>query len=606
MNKRRLLSVFGLPMVVLAFIGINLLAHSLLPNQQLDLSQHRIYSLSQPSLQLLQQLEQPLQLSLYFSAKSARQLPQFQRHAEQAREILQQYVRHSNGQLSLQLLQPEPFSALEDLALASGLQPVRLASGEQLFLGLVATDPQGRSHSIALLDPQQEQLLEYHISRLLQRSQQRQLSIGLMSSLDLYGSFDLISGTTQAPWQIVREVEQQYQLRQLDSHGDQIPADIDLLWLVQPQNLPVQSLFAIDQFVLRGGKLLLFLDPYSEQLPARSMAGHELEARSAELPQLLAAWGVQLQPRSLIADLRYAMPVSVPMQSSPVPHPTWLHLDRNALNQQQSVTAALHSLSLASAGMLQPLPQASTSFTPLIHSSTQAAPLSSELLLGLSNPAELLPHIQPSGHSYTIAARISGAAQSIFPQGIEGQPEPITAADNIDLIVVADSDLLHDSMWLLPDGSGQLQAWNDNASLVLNAIDSLGGSQQLANIRSQVQYSRPFTKVEQMRRTARQQLAHSQQLLEQRLQHVEQQLTSLRNQPDSGASQQQLLDDFLQQRLHLRQQLRQLQHDLNADIERLGLWIKLINGLLMPFALGFVILLLAIYRRYQQGKPDAA
>lgn len=172
--------------------------------------------------------------------------------------------------------------------------------------------------------------------------------------------------------------------------------------------------------------------------------------------------------------------------------------------------------------------------------------------------------------------------------------------------MVADSDLLHDSMWLLPDGSGQLQAWNDNASLVLNAIDSLGGSQQLANIRSQVQYSRPFTKVEQMRRTARQQLAHSQQLLEQRLQHVEQQLTSLRNQPDSGASQQQLLDDFLQQRLHLRQQLRQLQHDLNADIERLGLWFKLINGLLMPFALGFVILLLAIYRRYQQGKPDAA
>lgn len=606
MNKRIFFSTTGLLLTAAAFILVNLLASRLLPSQQLDLTQQRIYSLSQPSLQLLQEMTQPVELSLYFSAKAARQLPHVRRHARQVSELLRQYERLANGKIRLQLLEPEPFSSLEDQAGQLGLQPLLLPSGEQLFLGLAGSNQQGATDSIAFFALEQEQLLEYQISRLLQRLQQpEQVRVALLSSLDLLGEFDAVSGTTSAAWQLAGEVRQQYKIQRLPRHTDHIAPNTDLLWLVQPQNLPRATLYAIEQFVLRGGKLLLFIDPFSEQLPAASLAANELAARSADLPELLQAWGVRLRPASLVGDLRYAMPVSVPQHQMPVQHLAWLNIDRSGLNQQHSITAGLHNISLASAGIIEPLEQAQTTVTALLQSSDNAMPYASKRLLGLRDPGELLADMQPTGERYLIAARINGPAQSIFPDGVEGQPPPVLQADNIDIIVVADTDLLHDSMWL---HSGN-QPWADNASFVLNALDSLGGGQSLANIRSQVQYSRPFTLVERLRRQARQKLASQQQLLMQQLQQTERQLAQLRQQDEhqpGSRAQQQTLEQFSQQRLHIRQQLRDIQYQLNADIEKLGMRIKLFNIILMPFVLCFAILLFVMYRRHHHEARDVA
>ncbi len=608
MNKRLWFSAFGLCLLASGFILLNWLASQLLPQQQLDLTQQRIYSLSQPSLELLQQMQQQVQLRLYYSAASAKDLPQIRRHARHIRELLEQYQRLAAGKIDVQVLQPEPFSSLEDQAISEGLQAVNLASGEQLFLGLAASNQQGQSHSIAFLDPQQEQLLEYQISRLLQRLQQpAKARIALIDNLDLDGSFDLISGQSQPAWHILQEVRQQYAIRKLAAGTDHIPAEIDVLWLVQPQDLPQHSLYAIDQFVLRGGKLLLFLDPFSEQLPGHSMASDELQARSADLPQLLHAWGLRLRSHSVVADSTYAMPVSVSGQSTPVQHLTWLNLTGQSLNRQQQISAGLGNISLASAGILEPLENASTSFVPLLQSSGAAMPLQSGRLPGLRNPAELTADFQATGERYSMAAHISGPARSIFPDGIEGRTAPVTQAQNIELVVVADTDLLHDSMWLHDSQAGnQPAAWADNASFVLNILDSLSGNQLLANIRSQVQRTRPFTLVDSMRRQAQQKFARQQHLLLQRLEHTEQQLQQLQAQPHSAARQQQALDGFLQQRLEIRQQLRQVQYQLNSDIRALGFKVKLFNIVLMPVLLCSAILLFAVYRRHRREVSDAA
>jgi ABC-type uncharacterized transport system involved in gliding motility auxiliary subunit len=378
-----------------------------------------------------------------------------------------------------------------------------------------------------------------------------------------------------------------------------------VLLLIHPKHLPEQTLYAIDQFVLRGGKLLAFVDPYSEADTSVGLPGDEVD-RGSDLEPLFAAWGLRMLPNQVVGDAAYGMAVGMGPGKPAVRHVGWLNLPPAMLDADDVSTAGLETLTIASGGMLEPLKDAKTRFIPLIQSSDQAMPFDVQRLAMLSNPGDLIRELVPTGQRYTLGARIQGPAQSAFPKGIEGQKDGLQQADNINVIVVADSDLLSDRMWVqVQDFFGQRipQPWADNATFVTNALDNLAGSDALISVRSRGRFSRPFEVVEDLQRAAEARFREKEEALQQRLAATEQQLAALQQGQEPGklleltAEQQAAVQQFVQEKLKIRKELREVRFQLNADIDTLGRNLKLINIVLVPLLLTLGVLLLWLWRR---------
>lgn len=453
----------------------------------------------------------------------------------------------------------------------------------------------------------QEEFLEYEVSRLVQSLAHPQRPVvGVLSGLPLNGGFDMQTQQPSSPWMVMEEIRQLFQIESLKPDVDQIPDKVSELLLVHPKNLPEQTQYAIDQFVLRGGKLLAFVDPWSEADHAMPMPGEMGgEGKSSDLPALFKAWGFEMLPGKVLGDGAYAMSVSMGQGERPARHPAWLTLPRQALDPSDVATANLETLTVATAGILRPLEGAKTHFVPLIHSSEYAMPFDAQRFAMLRNPQELMGELNPSGDRYTVAARISGPAQSAFPDGIEGRKDGLKSADNINVIVVADTDMLSDRMWVqVQDFFGQRvpQPWADNSAFAINALDNLSGSEALISVRSRGRFTRPFTVVEDLQRQAEARFREQEQALKQRLSETEEKLASLQNQDPAKAleltpEQQATLQQFMQEKLRIRKELREVNYQLNADIEKLGRTLKFINIALVPLVLTLGVLLLWAWRR---------
>lgn len=610
--KRMFYSSLGLVVVALAFFVFNALSSLLFKDVQLDLTEQKLYTLTEGTQQLLAGLDEPIELYFFYSNQAARDMPQVRHYAQRVHELLAAYTRLADGKLKLHVIEPEPFSAQEDQAAQMGLQAIPLAQGESLYLGLAGKNSQGDVQSIAFFALEQEELLEYELSRMLHALSQTSLPvIGVMSGLQLNGGFDMLSGQAQPAWMVMEEVRQQFQIESIALTADEIPEAVSVLWLVHPQNLSLPTLYAIDQFVMRGGKLLVFVDPYSEFDTGMSMAADELQARASNLQTLFEAWGLSLRDDVVVGDSLYAMTVGVGSEQRAVRHLGWLNLPKQAFSAEDVVTAPLQNITLATAGVLEPLEGATTLFTPLLQTSDSAMPYAARRFAGLRSPTELQADMQPTGERYTLAARISGPAKSAFTQGLEGQLPGLKQAKQIQVLVVADTDMLNDIMWVqVQDFFGQRlpQPWADNASFVVNAMDNLLGSDALLGVRSRAQFSRPFTLVDRLRRTAEERYAEKEQELQRRLVQAEQKIAELQTggvELSVSAQQQVAIQQFMQERLQIRKELREVRYQLNADIESLGTTIKMFNIAVMPFILTFAMVLIGLHRRIRRMHTEA-
>ncbi|MET1077580.1 MAG: Gldg family protein [Pseudomonas sp.] len=300
--------------------------------------------------------------------------------------------------------------------------------------------------------------------------------IGLLSWLPLAGAIDPHGRQVTPPWQVLEEIRQRFQVELVPGSVEQVPDEIAVLLLVHPKGLSEPSLYAIDQFVLRGGKLLLFVDPLSE---ADTGLGPDLPpdaGRASDLEPLLEAWGLRLVPDQVLADGTYAMGMGLGRGLAPALPEDWLGLPRAALDPRDASTQGLAYLSLASAGLLEPLVGASTRFMPVLRSSANAMPFAATGIAALREPLGLSRELKPTGERYSLAARIRGPARSAYPEGIEGRREGLKAADSIHLLVVADTDLLSDPLWVQAQGlraETVRQPWADNGRFVINALNSL-------------------------------------------------------------------------------------------------------------------------------------
>jgi len=609
--KKLMYSGAGLLLIALAFLAFNMVSSLALTDARLDLTEQKLYTISDGTKKILGELDEPINLYFFYSDKSAKDLVTLRNYAKRVEEMLKAYERAADGKLELHVIDPEPFSEDEDKAAEFGLQAVPLSQGgDQLYFGLAGTNSLDATQIIPFFQLDQEEFLEYEISRLVQSlAKPERPVIGVLSSLQLSGGFDMLSRQPTSPWMVMEEIRQLFQIESLKGDIDQIPEKVSVLLLVHPKQLPQQTLYAIDQFVLRGGKLLVFVDPYSEADNGMQMPGEMAGDKASDLEPLFKAWGLRLQPGKVLGDGAYAMAVRMGEGQRAVRHAAWLNLQKQALDQEDVSTSGLENLTLATAGILEPLEGAKTKFVPLVQSSEYAMPFDAQRFAMLRNPEELIRELQPTGERYAIAARISGPAQSAFPDGIEGRKDGLKAAENINLIAVADTDLLTDRMWVqVQDFFGQRvpQPFADNAGFTINALDNLAGSDALISVRSRGRFSRPFEVVEALQRDAEVQFREKEEALQKRLADTEQKLSALQQQDPAKAleltpEQQATVQQFLQEKLKIRKELREVRYQLNADIEALGRSLKFINIALVPLLLTLGVLALWLWRRRRQA-----
>jgi ABC-type uncharacterized transport system involved in gliding motility auxiliary subunit len=628
MNQRSTLGGGALVALALLFIGLTVLFNHALRGWRFDLTHNHLYTTAPGTERILARLKEPINLYLFFSAKSAQQLPQLENYGVRVREFLEELAARSNGKLQLHVIDPQPFSEDEDRASELGVRGMPLGgSGGQFYFGLAGTNSTDGRAAIEFFDPNKEQFLEYDVVKLVyELANPKKPVVAWLSSLPMGPGFDRDTGQMRQPWAVYSEAQQLFDLRPLDAAATKIDADVSVLVLVHPKNLAPATQFAIDQYALRGGHILAFVDPLAAADVAADDPQNPLARMTADqashLESLLRAWGVQFNPAEVVADRGYALSVTLRQGAEPQQHLGVLGLDKHSLASDDVVTAGLSNVNVAMAGYLEPVKGSKVRFEPLLQSSTDAAALPVERFRLAVDPSTLRDGFKPTGKRYVIAARITGEVPSAFPQGPPaGATLPAgvaalkTSAKPLNLIVFADTDMLSDNLWVHEQnffGQNLAQAWASNGDLVQNALDNLAGSADLISVRGRAAYARPFERVEKLRHSADERLHAKQQELEQQLRETEDKLTSLQSSKAGSQSalmlspaQEQEIAHFQAEKLRIRKELRAVRAGLDRDISSLGTLLKILNIIVAPVVFALAALLIAAWRRRRHLAPFA-
>jgi ABC-type uncharacterized transport system involved in gliding motility auxiliary subunit len=604
--------VGGLLALAVLFLGIVMLSNAGLRGVRLDLTQNKLYTLTPGTQQVLAELKEPINLYYFFSRDAAvKQSPLIMPYATRVREFLEEIAARSGGKVRLRVIDPQAFSEDEDRAAEFGLQSLQAGGGDALYFGLAGTNSTDGRSAIPSFQADREEFLEYDVAKLIHElGTPKKPVIGLLSSLSMQGRFDPMSGRMSDPWPILAQIQQTFTVRPLTSEADHIDKDVDVLMVVHPKQLPTKTLYAIDQFILRGGRMLLFVDPNSGadtsgQDPSNPLAG-AMADHSSNLEPLLTAWGVNYDAGKVIGDLERGLEVRSSMQSPPMRHIGILGLRHADMNQKDVVTSSLDVINMASSGSLSARPGAKTTLEPLLLSSTSAAPLPAERFNALTDPSTLRDGFRPTGTRYALAARVTGPVESAFPQGPPPDQKPAAgppiahlskAVSPANIVIIADTDLLMDYMWVQTRelfGQKIAQAFANNGDLVANVLDNLSGSSALISIRGRASFSRPFERVEALHRQADDRLRSKALELQSELQQTEAKLTELQGKRNDQASlmlspeQEQEVKRFTAEKARARKELRETQRGLNVDIDRLESRLKVINIAVAPLVVAVV------------------
>ena len=633
MSGRRL-SVWGLVAVtVVLFLAINVLSQTVFRSLRLDLTENRLYTLSDGTHQVLAELTEPLTVRFFYSASLAADLPSIRQYAQRVQELLETYAAKADGAITLEVIDPAPFSDTEDEAVGFGLQgaPINEA-GDRLYFGMAATNTTDDIEVIGFFQEQRETLLEYDLTRAFYNlGNPKRRVVGVISTLPINGGYDPQRGPTE-PWVVMSQIGQLFDVRDLGIEIAVIPADVDVLMVVHPKDLVPPTRYAIDQFVLGGGKAMVFVDPFSEI--AASVPDPENPARlhNSWLPELFKSWGVELAPGLFVGDRQTARKVRAGTRDQPqaVDYLAWLALKSGNFNSDEVVTGQLGVVNVATVGALSPTEDATTEFIPLMTSTTEANLIQRMLVQFMPNPQQLLADFEASGETYVMAARLTGPVSTAFPDGqplADGAaPLPEEGEDGyvaqltestapIQLILVADSDLLADRQWVqVQQFLNQTVAMPlaDNGPFVVNAIDVLAGSDALIGLRSRGTSERPFEVVLDLQRRAEDRFRETEEVLQARVTEVEERLAEIQTTEGGGgalvlsAEQQDAMTVFRDELIDTRKQLRDVQLALRQDIERLGTMLKFLNIALVPLLIGVIAVVVSIARRQRRRRAIAA
>jgi ABC-type uncharacterized transport system involved in gliding motility auxiliary subunit len=627
-RRRGGLAAIALLLAAALFVAFNVAVERGAGGLRVDLTRDKLFTLSPGTRSVLARIDEPISLRLYVSERLAREIPSYGVYAARVREMLQEYRAAARGRIDLRIIDPAPFSDEEERAIAAGIQGVPVnQAGEVVYFGLAGANSADKEEVIPFLQPERERFLEYDLTKLVYNLvTAKKKPVGLLSTIPLQGQF-MGPRVPPQPMAIYAQLESFFEIRRIERDAASIPDDLAMLAIVHPQNLPEKTQYAIDQFVLRGGRVLVFVDPHAEGDMARPGPAAQTGMTSSNLPRLFAAWGLEMLDGKVAADRAAARRVNAgdAQRVRAVDYVVWVGMREPNFDRSDVLLADTQLLNFASAGILRPLAGATTTLTPLVRTSDQSMEIDADQLKFAPDPVALLANFKPSGERYTLVARVRGPAKTAFPDGApkeeeekkEGDqaaaapaaaPAPAAAAHlaeskgAINVIVVADTDLLEDRFWAqVQDFFGQRMVVPvaNNGDFVVNAIDNLSGDDALISLRSRGQSARPFTVVQDLQREAELAFRAKERALNDRLKATQEKLNELQKQEQGqGASravltqsQQQAIDQFRAELLDTRRQLREVQFELNRDINRMQFWVQFVNiagvpALVALFALG--------------------
>ena len=623
-----LLGIVGLAIFV--FLNLSI---STLTGVRIDLTQDKLFTLSEGTKNILKSMNKPATLTLYYSRELGEAAPPLGLHATRVRDILKEFAAESAGNLTILEKEPEPFSETEDIVVKAGLQGLPLdESGDKVYFGLIGEQGDAKG-VIPMFQLERDRFLEYDLARMVAKLQNPDPArIGIWTSAPMFGDVTArMRGMPSQPWAIVSNMQQNFAVRQIVL-PEQLGEDVDLLVLAHAADLKDEELYAIDQYLMRGGKAMIFVDPYSEGAGSRRMTMGAIPTAS-DLEKLLGTWGVEITAGKIAGDRSLARLVNAgsERQLIPAPYITWLQLGTSNISRTDLVTSNLNRLNLASAGSINLMEGAQLKGEPLFWTTLESQLVDVKHVSGQRPDIQgMVERFEPSGKQKILAMRLSGAVKSAFPDGPpqskesgnqvaqegdkpkdseevsevakgEAKPKlkPHVAESQVplNLILVADSDLLSDAFWVQAReffGRRFSVPVANNGDFVLNAVENLSGASDLIGLRSRGTARRPFTKVEAMAKAAQQQFQAEEQRLMRQLEETEKKILGLQGGPvgsaKGGAVEQRKLTPeqeaeikkFTEEMLATRRALRQVRHNLKKDIEGLRNKLSFLNIALVP------------------------
>jgi ABC-type uncharacterized transport system involved in gliding motility auxiliary subunit len=674
---RHTLAWSSIVLALILLLCVNVIGTNALRNSRVDLTQQRLFTISPGTRTILRTIDEPVSIRLYYSKRLGEASSAYGRYFERVRGLLEQYRDIAGGKLELSIFDPEPFSDAEDRAVAAGLRGVRLnQEGDVGYFGLAGTNATDNDVTIPFFTTDREPFLEYDITKLIfGLANPKKRVVGLISGVPLDGGINPMAmmgggGRQQTPPQMIMEqIRDFFEVRTLTQDLKEIPADIDVLMVAQPDRLTEEAAYAIDQFVMGGGKVLAFVDPVAEVSTRMGPMGMGGGPPSPDFIKVLKAWGVDFDPSKAVGDIATARRVQFGGGARPVvtEYVAWLGLDRSSIDSKDVLSGGVERLNLASAGFLTKADGATTAVSPILLTSPQAMQIGTDKLGPMPDPVALLRAYKPEGKPLMLAARISGDAKSAFPDGAPKPPKkdddkdtaenkdappaakdaadkddksadkgsksknakgkdakakdtkakddaskdakasadkpkeekaeagkPHKASGRVNVIVVADTDMLSDQFWVdTREFLGQQVAIPNasNSAFVVNALDNLAGSESLITLRARGTDERPFKLVAELRRDAERRYREKEQALTAKLKDVQDQLAKFESGAEGGAvilseSDRQSIDKFRADMLSTRRELREVKRALREDIDRLDGWIKFANIALVPLLIG--------------------
>ena len=656
MNTR--ITLIGLGIATALFLAINLLAGPALRGIRADLTEQGLYTLSQGTKNIMGELEEPIRLRFFFSRGVAQDLPApaLTSYADRVREMLEEYVSASNDKLTLEIIDPEPYSEAEQFAVDFGIQgqPVN-ADGDRLYIGIVGTNSVDDEEVLPVLDPRRESYLEYELTEMIDRLENPELPVvGLITSLPLRGGMQPAAQPGQQPqqtppWPILDLLQRRYELRDLSPQTlTEIPDDIDLLLLVHPKDLTPAGLYAIDQYCLAGGKVVAFVDPYCffdpKRTPDDPMAMLQAGTDSG-IDQLLLAWGVALEPGKILGDSANGLHVR-DRDGAQVEIPIVLTVTSDTMSNDDILVSGLQKCRYFMPGSLRRSDDAPEGVKVEILATVSEEGggfIDTFSLIGGLNPRDIADSFVENAPSAPLAVRVSGMVRTAFPDGDPIQAIDDTAADDtaaddesegddaaepaadppssdhlaestapFNAVIFADVDMLHDSVWAqqMRDLFGNLRyvPHVDNAALLVSALENLSGSSDLISLRSRAEFNRPFTRKEELLRVAQERYRAEEVELEDKLAEANRRLNELQQEKDPAnvyilsPEQEEEIAKLRTQEVETRRKLREVKHDLRSEIDALGTRLKLLNIFLIPAILAAAVV---SWRLFKSGAGAA-
>ena len=642
--SRTVKSIIGVVLVLVIFFSAIIISQNLDKPMKIDVTERRLYTLSDGTKNIIEKINQPITLKLYYAKTASLKAPDeirfFENYYNYVKALLEEYESVSKGMIALEIIDPRPYSPEEVEALRFGLDRAPITEEESFFFGLGLRTQFGVEKAIPFFNPSRQNFVEYDLTSLIDSAITRQKTrVGVLSSLPIVG--DDVNGymaqmmrmqgqQPKAAWGIVEQLKQKYEVIQVPADAQKIE-DVDILLIVHPKDLGEPTLFAIDQYILNGGRAVICVDPHcfaDQPEQSQMMQYQQPPSQASDLNVLLKQWGLEMTPSEFAGDLNIAIKAPIMRNQRPETVIGFLDLSQENFNTDSVITADLNQVRYLFAGVLKQTGDPDSEYfrsltrTPLVMTTDKgnSIKISSPYEMQMLNPQALLQKYTQGTEPVEMAYLVTGKFKSAFPDGIDVEVQKEEGADpnaapevrHLDGIkeaqqdcavaIFTDVDFISDQLAYQSTFFGGKAAVGDNSALLINAVDDLGGSSDLISIRSRGNFRRPFAVVEKIEREEEAKTAEEEERINAEIKGFEDELRQILSTAKEG-------DDaivgtqIIEKKRELERKIREAQARLNQvklerreRIEQLGNTLRGFNMLAAPAAILLVAIILGIRR----------